>query len=129
MFSIYSSNYEKLNLFDKANAIFQARWTMSYELPNSVVNYSKKGISHFSYTIGHGLFVRKDYVEENLFPSDVLTEDILFGYIALNNGICVKSIPFFDYCFSLSTLPVNIKQSARWYIGDLLSILRIINIL
>jgi hypothetical protein len=125
MFSVYSTNYKKLNLFNKASAVFQTRWTMSYELSAAIENYTNKKVSHFSYTIGHGLFVRKDYMEKNSFSSDILAEDILFGYTAISKDIRVKPIPFFDYCSSSSSLFVHVQQSARWYAGDLFSLLKV----
>ncbi|MBE9003393.1 glycosyltransferase [Nostoc sp. LEGE 12447] len=125
MFSVYSTNCKNLNLFNKASAVFQTRWTMSYELSAAIENYIHKKVSHFSYTIGHGLFVRKDYMENNPFSSGILAEDILFGYTAISKGICIKPIPFFDYCSSSSSLSIHVQQSARWYAGDLFSLLKV----
>ncbi|BEM76224.1 hypothetical protein SME38J_03270 [Serratia marcescens] len=123
MLPVYSTNFDELSLFGKASAIFQTRWMMSYELPTLLKNYQMQKATHLSYCIGHGLFIRQQYFEENLFPVETVTEDLLFGYRAVMHSVYAKPVPYFDYCSSVSRFSAGVRQSARWHAGDLSSLM------
>ncbi|WP_156816639.1 glycosyltransferase family 2 protein [Serratia sp. S4] len=120
---VYSTNFNELSLLGKASAIFQTRWMMSHELPALLKNYRKQKPILLSYCIGHGLFIRRQYLENNPFPTETVTEDLLFGYKAVLGKVYVKPLPYFDYCSSVPRLAIAVRQSARWHAGDLSSIM------
>lgn len=126
MLPVYSTNFSKLSTFGKASAIFQTRWMMSHELPTLINNYRMQKPIHLAYCIGHGLFIRKSYLERHPFPTRTVTEDLLFGYQAVINKVYAKPVPYFDYCSSASRFYVGIRQSARWHSGDLSSLIMLI---
>ncbi|NOH72653.1 glycosyltransferase family 2 protein [Vibrio pectenicida] len=119
---MYSSNFEQLNMFSKAAAIFQTRWMLSYELPSLVKNYNAKKSICLSYCIGHGLFIRKDYLERHPFSTETVTEDLHYGYQAVVNRVYAKPVPYFDTCSIALGRKNATRQSARWFSGDLSSI-------
>lgn len=123
MLPVYSTNFDELSLFGKASAIFQTRWMMSYELPTLLKNYQMQKVTHLSYCIGHGLFIRQQYFEENIFPVETITEDLMFGYRAVMHSVYAKPVPYFDYCSSVSRFSAGVRQSARWHAGDLSSLM------
>jgi len=115
---LYYNNNPK-NVLANANAIFQTRWTFCYEFPIIISNYTQRKIVNLAYCLGHGLFIRGDYAFHNKFSISTQTEDLAFGYYASFNNIFVKPVPFFDYCSVPNNLKDNIKQSARWFAGEL----------
>ncbi|HIH31891.1 TPA: glycosyltransferase family 2 protein [Candidatus Woesearchaeota archaeon] len=119
MLSIYSNNYSHLSPINKANALFQTRWSLSFEGYNMKRNYTSRKLTIPMYTIGHGLFIRADIASRNKFPTGTLAEDISLGYRLCYKGIYPKLVPYWEYCGVPSSIAVNIKQSARWFAGEL----------
>lgn len=93
---------------------------LAYELPTAIKNYESKKVKNLSYCIGHGLFIRGDFIKNNKFETYTLTEDLAFGYKASYTNVLIKPVPFFDHCSVPLNLSTNIKQSGRWFSGELL---------
>lgn len=119
MFSIYNEKLGEISLLNQANAVFQTRWSLSFELPQLIETYRKKNFKSLIYTIGHGIFLKSDLFHQFQFPEYALTEDLLLGYEMSLRDIFWKPIPFFDYCSVPDNFFVSIKQSARWFAGEL----------
>lgn len=119
---MYSTNFESLNNISKANAIFQTRWLFSYELPRLIKNYQANKIKKLNYFIGHGLFINSKYVfskNKKVFTQKSIAEDLDLGYKNSFEGIVIKPIPYFDYCLVPNETITNIKQTSRWFYGEL----------
>lgn len=115
MYSIYSNNYFSVSLINKANAILQTRWSLGYELPNTL--YERKTIN---YIIGHGVFIRYNLLcQYGLFPEYSFAEDIAIGYKLAFNGVKITPVPYFDYCEVPQHIISNIIQTSRWWGGEL----------
>jgi hypothetical protein len=117
--SFYNTNYKKLNLFAKANSIFQTRWTMCYEIPQWL-KWERAKSDNLMYLVGHGLFINTDDITEVVFYENTITEDLYFGYESSLGNKKLYLIPFFDYCSCPKTLIGGIGQSSRWYYEEIL---------
>lgn len=118
MFSSYCADGQPL--LARANALFQTRWTLAYELPTILKNYSAGKICLLAYCVGHGLIIESTYAKKNPFPTYSLTEDLAFGYRLSFANVLIKPVPYFDTCTVPYSLSDNIQQSARWFAGELL---------
>lgn len=113
--SIYTDNIANISKIERASAIMQCTWTLSYEIPHWL-NY-QKAYSGLVYVVGRGLFINAK--SNLLFSETSLGEDLELGYYASINHRYIKVIPFFDYCTVPATFRENIKQTARWYTVEL----------
>ena len=118
--SVYSRGIENASLLVKSNAIFQTRWTMCYEIPHWL--FWECNIHRpLMYTVGHGLFIKSSYLKNprHIFREDTIAEDIWYGYTASSNNATLSLIPFADYCTVPPSTLGNIKQTSRWFNGEL----------
>ncbi len=116
--SRYYDNYTTISLLNKANAVFQTRWSLCYELPQWRKWQTKKSYAPLMYLVGHGLFIsaeRKFY-----FPEDTIAEDLYFGYSMSLDNNSIFVLPFFDNCTVPEKYTLNIIQSSRWFYGELI---------
>lgn len=96
--SIYNTNYENLGVISKANAIFQTRWTLCYEIPQWIKWSKARKENKLMYLVGHGLFLNTKLITKCTFDEKTITEDLFFGYKSSLSNKKLRLVPFFDYC-------------------------------
>lgn len=121
--TIYLQNFNYLpnnfnGLFMKNFAIWQTQYSLGYEIP-MFSKYPKLNsyIEKMRYCIGHGLFVRSDYLNNiGLFPSPI--EDTRLGHILSYLEKDIRLLPSFDVVQVTESLPKLIKQTSVWFTGE-----------
>jgi cellulose synthase/poly-beta-1,6-N-acetylglucosamine synthase-like glycosyltransferase len=126
----YHSTKQKWNVKDiflMANAMRANRFVYAYEIPrlrNKLSYYFKKinfkyiaGLTTYAHCVGHGLALRVDFARQYRFPTEIIMEDMIYGYILNYNKIPVVSIPVFDYAEVPNSISVLFKQMSRWFLG------------
>jgi len=113
--TLFVQNIDEVSYSNKANAIFQTRRVLAFEIPTWL---NKKNLN---YLVGHGLFLNSKIFEKyNIyFNEKTITEDLIFGYETNLRNIYPRIIPFFDIATVPKSIFLNIKQTARWFSGDL----------
>ena len=121
---IYLKNYDFLpntinGLFMKSFALFQTRYSLGYEAPmflNSSKNI-KRPIGKMLYCLGHGLFIRADFLKKiGFFPTPI--EDTRLGHILSYSKIDVKLLPPLAITEVAQKLIHLFKQSSVWFTGE-----------
>jgi hypothetical protein len=113
--TLFIQNIKNISFNNQANAIFQTRRVLAFEISSWL---NKKSLN---YLVGHGLFINsKVFTEKNLyFDEKTITEDLIFGYETNLQKIYPEIIPYFDFSTVPKSIFINIKQTARWFSGDL----------
>ncbi len=121
---IYFKNYDFLpntinGLFMKSFALFQTRYSLGYEAPmflNSSKNI-KHPIGKMLYCLGHGLFIRADFLKRiGFFPTPI--EDTRLGHILSYLKIDVKLLPSLAVTEVAQKVIHLLKQSSVWFTGE-----------
>jgi len=121
---IYLKNYNNLpnnasGLFMKGFALLQTRYSLGYEIPmflNSFLN-NKKHFPKMRYCIGHGLFIRADFLKKVCwFPTPI--EDTRFGHILSYLGEGIKLLPSIASTDVVARIPLLFRQTSVWFIGE-----------
>lgn len=121
---IYLKNYDFLpntidGLFMKSFALFQTRYSLGYEVPmflNSSKNI-KRPIGKMLYCLGHGLFIRADFLKKiGFFPTPI--EDTRLGHILSYLKIKVKLLPSLAITEVAQKLVHLFRQSSVWFSGE-----------
>src|SRR5205823_366564 len=80
----------------------------------------KQSISTLPHCTGHGLFIRADTLEQvNLFDTVTLAEDLEFGYRTAFSEIPITLLKEVDYTQYAPTFPATIRQTSRWFSGEI----------
>lgn len=114
--SIYLPHPSK-SLASKTLAVFQTRWSYCFEIPKWQTWQNHPNISHVMYVVGHGLFLQNNI----RLSEQTITEDLELGYRLSAQRAPLILIPFFDYALVPQKFTTAIKQSSRWYYGELLA--------
>lgn len=102
-----------------AAALFQNKWSLCFEIPSWIRwNNSQKTDM---YLVGHGLFVNTHH--PITFNDNSVTEDLEIGYKSSRSQIPFMLIPYFDYSLVSDSYISIIKQSVRWYKGEVDNVL------
>ncbi len=109
----FISNYSTNSIYGKGSAIYQSRRVLSFEIP-SLLN------GDFTYLVGHGLFVKKEIFSKFRFNEETITEDLIFGYELYLSDYRAEPLPFFDSATVPSEFIKTVKQTSRWFAGDLI---------
>lgn len=96
----------------KIDGLFQTLWTFHYEIYYWIKNQEK--IKNLMYVIGHGIFIRSDFLLKNPFPPYEV-EDLSYGYVLTLKDISPIILPVFDYSQSPKAFRQFIRQKAKWY--------------
>lgn len=122
--TVYFKNFNKLpntinGLFMKSFALWQTRYALGYEIPmflDSTGN-SRRLLKKMQYCIGHGLFIRADFLKKiNFFPTPI--EDTRIGHIFSYLGQEIRLLPSFESVEVTNKLSRLIKQTSIWFIGE-----------
>ncbi|MEI6288467.1 MAG: glycosyltransferase family 2 protein [bacterium] len=130
--AVFLDNFNKMNLGNnfiaekllKANAILQTRWTFAHELPRMLmqsfmINKFKKRF-FLAHCVGHGLFLRGDFLMEiKQIPRHTVTEDLFFGYVLSLLGESINPIPLLECAEIPNKLIMALKQKYVWFFGPL----------
>lgn len=118
----------KNNFFTKnyliTNAVLHSRWTLAHEVPRLLrqsffINHFKKR-AFLSHCVGHGLFLRGDFLKQiKTMPSITVTEDLFFGYILSLLGESINPVPVLENAEAPATLLSALKQKYVWFFGPL----------
>jgi cellulose synthase/poly-beta-1,6-N-acetylglucosamine synthase-like glycosyltransferase len=110
--TLFTKGYSSASSLSKGNSLFQSRRVLSYEIP-ALLN------GDFTYLVGHGLTVRKDILKKYPFPTETLTEDLVYGYRLGLKNIKATPVPYFDISEVPKNPIQNSLQTGRWFTGDL----------
>lgn len=121
---IYLKNYNSLpyslnGCLMKGFALLQTRYSLGYEIPiflNSKRNIRRK-IGKMAYCLGHGLFVRADFLKKlNFFPSPI--EDTRFGHILSYLKYEIRLLPSLAVTEVAQKFTWLLRQSSVWFTGE-----------
>lgn len=100
-------------------AYLQSRWTLVHEVPRIVFQTKKKlGELESAHLIGHGLFIRADFLEKiNYFPAQFSNEDIVLGYIIRLEGEKIYPLPVLENSSSPISIASMFSQYRTWFYG------------
>lgn len=123
--AVFLKNYDGLsNLFLKASAILQTRWTLTHEIPRllrqSIFKNKTVKLLAYAHVVGHGLIIAKKTLKEvGGFPTYTITEDLFLGYLLRSQGYNIYPLPLLE----LADVPTTIKglwdQKYVWFFGPL----------
>ena len=125
-YTLYYQNISALNNFLLLNAIHQTRFTFAYEVTNQIrqSNYFHhptlfSSICKFMYTncVGHGLFIRCSFLDQNRFPDNYPVEDLLYSFYLNCTNEPIYPLIAYDNCEVPNAFSKWMKQSARWFMG------------
>ena len=95
---------------------WQNRWSIVYEMGK----YLNSNKLEFKYAIGHGLFMKKELLDNyGFFSEKDINEDNEFGYRLRINNIDIKPIPYLEKADFAKTIKIYIKQQSTWVNGPL----------
>jgi hypothetical protein len=121
---IYLKNYNLLpfninGCLMKAFALLQTRYSLGYEVSmflNSLKNV-KRRIGKMAYCLGHGLFVRADFLKKiGFFPTPI--EDTRFGHILSYLRCEIKLLPSLAVTEVAQKFNWLLKQEGVWFTGE-----------
>jgi hypothetical protein len=114
--SKYTLNMSELSPSCKYEAIRQSAWSFGTEyffLKNTRRIISKL---YFPYVVGHGLLMKVGIMGNFYKPiRDLPVEDFAVGYMAMDTGEKIISMPFFDVAKFVDSPKKYIEQSAIWF--------------
>ncbi len=130
--ALFFDNFKRLkstkNFFERgyliANATLHSRWTLAHELPrllrqSSCIRTFKKRF-FLSHCVGHGLFLRLDFLKKiKSFPEHTLTEDLFFGYIVSALGEAIYPLPVMEQAEAPASFLSACKQKYVWFFGPM----------
>ncbi len=122
--SIYLENYRRIDTLQKAGALLQTKWELCTNIP-VLREYErcfqqKQSISTLPRCTGHGLFIRADTLEQvGLLDTVTLSEDLEFGYRSAFRRIPITLLKEVDYTQYAPTFPATIRQTSRWFSGEM----------
>lgn len=126
--AIFFGNFNQFNnnflieKFLKNNALLQVRWTLVHEIPRIIrqsffLNKFNKRI-FLSHCVGHGLFLRGDFLKKiKKMPNHTLTEDLFFGYVLSLLKEPISPIPVMESAEMPNTFTMALKQKYVWFFG------------
>ncbi len=121
---IYLKNYSTLpftidDYLMKSFALLQTCYSLGYEVPmflNSSKNI-KRRIGKMAYCLGHGLFVRADFLKKiGFFPTPI--EDTRFGHILSYLRCKIKLLPSLAVTEVVRKFKWLLNQESAWFIGE-----------
>lgn len=105
-----------------SDAITQTKWALGFEYCIfSIYNWcvNKKLIRPLVYCIGHGCFVKCDFLKNvGGFPTHNKNDDLSLGYMCSVLGARIKPLRALDNCQIALGTSMTIKQYAFWYAGS-----------
>ncbi|MHB8597821.1 MAG: glycosyltransferase family 2 protein [Ktedonobacteraceae bacterium] len=122
--SIYLENFRRIGILQRAGALLQTKWELCGNIP-VLREYAhcfqqKQRISTLPHCTGHGLFIRADALEQvGLLDTVTLTEDLEFGYRSAFRSIPITLLKEVDYTQYAPTFPATIRQTSRWFSGEM----------
>jgi cellulose synthase/poly-beta-1,6-N-acetylglucosamine synthase-like glycosyltransferase len=123
-FSIYLAGAQSLGAVMRNEAWLQTARSIAVEYPRQLrVNKDlETGIATgktFTYCIGHGEFLRADWLVDARFPEKPLVDDIPTGFMLSLARQRIVPLPFFDIC----TVPNSVfefwRQTQTWFRSQL----------
>jgi cellulose synthase/poly-beta-1,6-N-acetylglucosamine synthase-like glycosyltransferase len=122
--SIYLENYSRITPLQRAGALLQTKWELCGNIP-VLREYQRcfqqnELITSLPHCTGHGLFIRADVLKKaGLLDTQTLTEDLEFGYRSAFREIPITLLQEADYTQFAPTFPATIRQTSRWFHGEM----------
>jgi len=129
--SIFTLNYNTfpkniIGYFLRTSALLQTKWTLIHELDrfrtqSSFVLRPIKNIfdtirySKISHCVMHGLFLKLSFLRKNKIPTDVVSEDLLYGFEQCCKGEPILPIPLLENSESPETFTQLHNQKRFWF--------------
>jgi hypothetical protein len=122
--SIYLKNFNLLpnnfsGLFMKSFALWQTRYSLGYEVPMFLKSpiIARRRLGVMQYCIGHGLFIRADFLKKvGFFPTPI--EDTRLGHILSYLKKEIRLLPLFEIIEVTNKIKILLKQTGVWYWGE-----------
>jgi hemolysin-activating ACP:hemolysin acyltransferase len=107
-------------------AITQSKWTLTHELDRlrQQSTYTAKGKhgwldillrSKLSHCVGHGLFVRLPFLLDHPLPTNLMNEDLPFGYYRSCEREPIAPLPLLENAESPETIRGVVNQKRVWF--------------
>lgn len=122
--SIYLENYKRIDTWQKAGALLQTKWELCGNIPvfraYQWCFQQNRPITSLPHCTGHGLFIRADALQKvGLLDTVTLAEDLEFGYRSAFKEIPITLLQEADYTQYAPTFPATIRQTSRWFSGEI----------
>ncbi|MDC0710268.1 glycosyltransferase family 2 protein [Stigmatella sp. ncwal1] len=122
-YPIYLKGAERLGPLMRNEAWLQTARSLCVEYPrqlevNRALLQGRMAGRTFTYCIGHGEFLRADWLLRARFPELQPIDDLPTGYMLSLAGQRIVPLPFFDVCEVADSLPEFIHQTSTWFAGQ-----------
>ncbi|WP_157872044.1 hypothetical protein [Gloeothece verrucosa] len=122
-YPVYLQDTDNLDLFMKNEAWLQTARSVCIEIPrqlqiNAELTQGKRYGRTFTYCIGHGEFLRADWLLKAGFPESTPIDDLPTGIMLSLAEQKIVPLPFFDFCSVPNHIFDFIRQSATWFEGQ-----------
>lgn len=111
-YSAFFSNLNTLSPIMQGFAVYQT----NFELINGLTNAILPSIFLRNHVVGHGLFVRFDYLKRiGGFNTEFWCEDIYLSFYLRSQGIIIEPLFALEYGESPKNIQILAKQNANWF--------------
>ncbi|OGG05664.1 hypothetical protein A2872_04580 [Candidatus Gottesmanbacteria bacterium RIFCSPHIGHO2_01_FULL_42_12] len=122
--AIFTKNFANLNLFLKASAILQSRWTLTHELPRLFRQSgdSPSFLKTFAnaHCVGHGLIIKAGLLKSlGGFSENCVTEDLFLGFLIRSSGANIYPLPKLELADNPKTIKSLWFQKYVWFWGPM----------
>lgn len=119
-YPIYLRHCGKLSRLMRNEAMLQTAHSVCVEYPrqrrvNSAILAGRNAGPTFTYCIGHGVFLRSDWILKVGFPETAPVEDLPLGFMLSLGKKQIWTLPLFDFCTVPSSTNAFVRQTATWF--------------
>ncbi|MET0404991.1 MAG: hypothetical protein ABW123_21425 [Cystobacter sp.] len=122
-YPIYLKDADRLGPLMRNEAWLQTARSLCVEYPrqlevNEALLQGREAGRTFTYCIGHGEFLRADWLLRAHFPELQPIDDLPTGYMLSLARQRIVPLPFFDFCEVADSLPEFFHQTSTWFAGQ-----------
>jgi cellulose synthase/poly-beta-1,6-N-acetylglucosamine synthase-like glycosyltransferase len=119
-YPIYLQDTTGLEPLMRNEAWLQTARSVCIELPrqlhiNTEIKKGRRNGKTFTYCIGHGEFLRADWLMRAGFPEETPIDDLPTGLMLSLAAQPIVPLPFFDFCGVPNNILDFFRQSATWF--------------
>ena len=122
-YPIYLGDVDESGYFMNSEAWLQTAHSVCVEIPrqlsvNSAITANKRFGSTFTYCIGHGEFLRADWLLNVQFPEKPPIDDLPTGIMLSLAQQRIVPLPIFDLCGVPHSIFDLFRQTANWFLAQ-----------
>ena len=122
-YPIYLQDTNALDPFMRNEAWLQTARSVCIEMPrqfkiNAQLDCGSRWGTTFTYCIGHGEFLRADWLLRSGFPEQTPIDDLPTGMMLSLAEQQIVPLPIFDFCSVPNSVFDFFRQSANWFEGQ-----------